>query len=76
MVNADVKNMPTCDCVSAMAQTIRQRVKKEEWLERIAQDLYGWTFDRVQSHWIARLGKVEGFWDKIRLRKVESYGRD
>lgn len=33
MVNADVKNMPTCDCVSAMAQTIRQRVKKEEWLE-------------------------------------------
>lgn len=33
MVNADVKTMPTCNCVSAMAQTIRQRVKKQDWLE-------------------------------------------
>ena len=47
-----------------------ERGESQEWLERIAQNLYGWTFERVQSHWIARLGKVEGFWDKIRLRKV------
>lgn len=45
--------------------------ESQEWLERIAQDLYGWTFERVQSQWIARLGKVEGWWDKVRMRKVE-----
>ena len=47
-----------------------ERGESQEWLERIAQNLYGWTFERVQSHWIARLGKVEGFFDKIRMRKV------
>lgn len=48
-----------------------ERGESQEWLERIAQNLYDWTFERVQSHWIARLGKVEGWYDKLRLRKVE-----
>lgn len=48
-----------------------ERGESQEQLEWIAQNLYGWTFERVQSQWIARLCKVEGFWDKIRLRKVE-----
>lgn len=45
--------------------------ESKELLERIAQDLYGWTFERVRSNWIARLGKVEGCFGKIRMRKVE-----
>lgn len=48
-----------------------ERGESQEQLEWISQYLYGWTFERVQSHWIARLGKVEGFWDKVRIRKVE-----
>jgi hypothetical protein len=48
-----------------------ERGESQEHLEWISQCLYGWTFERVQSHWIARLGKVEGFWDKIRMREVE-----
>ena len=48
-----------------------ERGESQEQLEWISQLLYDWTFDRVQSHWIARLGKVEGYWDKVRLRKVE-----
>lgn len=42
----------------------------EKDLERHSQRLYGWTFSRVRSHWIARLGKVEDWWDRIKLYKV------
>ena len=45
--------------------------ESKEILERIAQNLYGWTFERVRRNWIARLGRVEGCFDKIRMRKVE-----
>ena len=39
-------------------------------LERLSQSLYGWSFARVRSSWIARLGKVEGYWYWIKLYKV------
>lgn len=40
-------------------------------LENLAQRLYGWSFARLQSTWIARLGKVDGWWDLLKLVKVE-----
>ena len=58
-------------CVEWLGTFRNERGESQEQLEWISQCLYGWTFERVQSHWIARLGKVEGFWDKVRLRKVE-----
>lgn len=42
-------------------------------LELICQMLYGWSFERVRSNWIARLGsnvKFEECYDFIRMRKV------
>lgn len=48
-----------------------ERGESQEQLDWFSQCLYGWTFERVKSHWIARLGKVEGWYDKVRLRKVE-----
>lgn len=42
----------------------------ENDLERHSQRLYNWSFSRVRSHWIARLGKVEGYFDWVKLYKV------
>lgn len=44
--------------------------ESKEWLDRIAQYLYGWTFEQVETQWYARLGKLDGWWDEIRIRKV------
>lgn len=40
-------------------------------LEDLSQNLYGWSFPRVRSSWIARLGKVEGYFDWVKLYRVE-----
>ena len=48
----------------------------EEELDSISQRLYNWSFSRVRSSWIARLGRVEGYWDLIKLYKVENDGRN
>lgn len=42
----------------------------EKDLERIAQNLYGWSFARVSSTWIARLGKVDVWWDWLKMEKL------
>lgn len=47
-----------------------EKGESREQLEWIAQDLYGKSFEWVQSQWYARLGKLDGFWDKIRMRKI------
>lgn len=43
----------------------------EDDLENLSQRLYNWTFSRVRSIWIARLGKVDDWWDWIKMYKVE-----
>ena len=48
-----------------------EKGESEKWLEGIAQRLYGWSFARLQSTWIARLGKIDGWWDWIRMEKVK-----
>jgi hypothetical protein len=48
-----------------------ERGWSEKDLENMSQRLYNWTFARVRSNWIARLGKVEDWWDLIKLYKVE-----
>ena len=40
-------------------------------LDFLCQKMYNWTFSRVRSNWIARLGKVEDWWEHIKLYKVE-----
>ena len=40
----------------------------DETLDFISQDLYSMPFSRVKSLWFARLGDVEGYWDKIRCK--------
>lgn len=44
--------------------------ESQSQLEHIAQDFYGWTFERVEAQWYARLHKLDGFYDKIRMRKI------
>lgn len=44
----------------------------QEQLEWISQCLYGKSFEWVQSQWYARLRTLDGWWDKIRLRKVDN----
>lgn len=48
-----------------------EKGESERELESLAQRLYGWSFARLQSTWIARLGKIDGWWDLLRLVKVE-----
>ena len=42
----------------------------DEALDGISKDLYNLPSSRLKSVWFARLGKVEGWWDKIRCRIV------
>lgn len=45
-----------------------------EQLNHICETLYDWTFERVKSNWVARLGIhtiLEDCWDYIRIRKYE-----
>lgn len=41
-----------------------------EDLDRIAQNLYGWSFSRLNSVWYGRLGKFDGWYDLIKMEKV------
>lgn len=45
-------------------------------LNAMSEDLYNIPFPRVKSMWFARLGKVSGYWDKIRCRLFTENERD
>ena len=47
-----------------------EKGESQPQLEWIAQNLYGWTFERIEAQWYARLHKLDGWWEKIRLRKI------
>ena len=42
----------------------------DEDLEHIAQSLYGWSFSRLNSVWYGRLGKLDGWYDLIKMEKL------
>ena len=52
------------------------RGEYDDVLDSISKDLYGLPFTNVRSMWFARLGRVEGWWDKIRCRLVVEDERD
>ena len=49
-----------------------EKGESQEQLEWISQCLYGKSFEWVQSQWYARLRTLDGWWDKLRCRKVDN----
>ena len=45
--------------------------ESQSQLDDTCQRLYSWAFARVRSNWIARLEKVDDWWDLVELVKVE-----
>lgn len=41
-----------------------------EWLQNVAEQIYGLKFEPIQSNWFARLGNLSGYWHVIDMEEV------
>lgn len=42
-----------------------------EWLQNVAENIYGVKFETIQSNWFARLGNLSGYWHLIEMEEVK-----
>lgn len=71
--HADPKGVFQCtsgETVEVQWLSIQHKDKSKELLDRICQELYGWQFEQVQSQWYTRVDDLDGYWSKIRMKRV------
>lgn len=42
------------------------------FMNRHCMDLYGLPFDKVERVWESRLGRLSGYWHKVKIKKDEN----
>lgn len=41
-----------------------------EWLQDVAEKIYGLRFETIRSNWYARLGNLSGYWHLIEMEEA------